>query len=211
MVLYASIEGDKPAFADVLKDQIDTLRKQLDKTFKSLNISSHPVEYQSGPRYTGPSCPPTSSQRDIRTLLDELSLCTTRIGIDAARPRIFESGRQVSETESGSNRDIRALLDAVSGSLASLDLPSLRAYELASFHRGRAAQDSGNEEGNNFHTLLNRMATQKNRNILADRFYYPSPPPPPKEYNPSTWGPDHRSPGNSASSGPINNGCVNLA
>lgn len=187
------------------------LRKQLDKTFKSLNISSHPVEYLSGPRYTGPSCPPNSSQRDIRTLLDELSLCTTSIGIDAALPRIFESGRQVSETESGSNRDIRALLDAVSGSLAPLDLPSLRAYESASTHRGRAAQGSGNEEGNNLHILLDRMTTQKHRDILADRFYYSPPPPPPKEYITSTWRPGHRSPETAASSGPINNGCVNLA
>lgn len=124
------------------------------------------------------SCPPTSNQRDIRTLLDALSDCTTRIGIDAARPRSYEGAREISGTESGSNRDIRALLDAVSDSLASLDLPSLRAYE--------SAPPPRNEEGKNFRALLDRMTTQKNRNILGDPFY--PPPLPPKECNPSSWG-----------------------
>ena len=142
----------------------------------------------------GPSRSPTSNQRDIRTLLDALSDYTTRIGVDAARPRIYESGREMSETESGSNRDIRALLDAVSDSLASLDLPSLRAYESAPPRRGHALEDSGNEEGKNFRALLDRMTTQKNRNILGDRFYHP-PPPPPKEYYPGTWGSGYQHPG----------------
>jgi transitional endoplasmic reticulum ATPase len=167
LIIFASIESDKPTFANVLKDQIDILQKQLDKSFKSSNISSHPGEYQSGPHDMGPSRSPTSNQRDIRTLLDALSDYTTRIGVDATRPRIYESGREMSETESGSNRDIRALLDAVSDSLASLDLPSLRAYESAPPHRGHALDDSGNEEGKNFRALLDRMTTQKNRNILV--------------------------------------------
>ena len=175
----------------MLKDQIDILQKQLDKSFKSSNISSHPGEDHSGPHDVGPSCPPTSNQRDIRTLLDALSDYTTRIGIDAARPRIYESGREISETESGSNRDIRGLLDAVSDSLASLDLPSLRPYESAPPHRGHALIDSGNEEGNSFRALLDRMTTQKNRNSLGDCFYHP-PPPAPKEHNPSAWGPGYR-------------------
>jgi transitional endoplasmic reticulum ATPase len=193
LLIFASIEGDKLAFANVLKDQIDILQKQLDKSFKSTNISSHPGEYQSGPHGMGPSSPPMSNQRDIRTLLDALSECTNRIGIEAALPRIYESGREISGTQSGSNRDIRALLDAVSDSLASLDLPSLRTYEAAP-HRGHALEDSGNEEGKNFRALLDRMTTQKNINILRDRFYYP-PPPPPKEYKPSTRGPGYRHPG----------------
>ena len=187
LIIFASIEIEKPKFANVLKDQIDILQRQLDK---SLNLLSHRGEYQSGPHDMGPSRPPTSNQRDIRTLLDALSDCTTRIGIDAVRPRIYEGGREISGTESGSNRDIRALLDAVSDSLASLDLPSLRVYEPASPHRGHSREDSGNEDGKNFRTLLDRMTPQKNINILADRFY--APPPPPKEYNPSTWGPSNR-------------------
>ena len=191
LIIFASIESNKPTFANVLKDQIEILQKQLDKSFKSSNNLSHPGEYQPGPHDMGPSRPPTSNQRDIRTLLDALSDCTTRIGIDATRPRIYESGRDISGTESGSNRDIRALLDAVSDSLASLDLPSLRAYESTPSHRGHALEDSGNEEGKNFRTLLDRMTTQKNRNILGD--FYP-PPPPPKEYNPSTWRPGYRHP-----------------
>lgn len=190
LIIFASIEIDKPNFANVLKGQIDILRKQLDKSFKSLNIFSHRGEYQSGPHDKGPSRPPTSDQRDIRTLLDALSDYTTRFGIDAARPRIYESGREISGTESGSNRDIRALLDAVSDSLASLDFPSLRAYESAPTHRGHALEDSGNEEGKNFRALLDRMTTQKNTSILADRPH--PPPPPPKEYNPSTLGPGNR-------------------
>lgn len=192
LIIFASIEGDKSTFANVLKDQIDILQKQLDKSFKSSNITSHPGEYQSEPHRMGPSHPLTSKQRDIRTLLDALSDCTARIGIDAARPRIYESGREISETESGSNRDIRALLDAVSDSLASLDLPSLRAYESALSHRGHALEDSENE-GKNFRALLDRMTTQKNRNILGDRLYHP--PPPPKECNSNTWGPGYRHPG----------------
>ena len=200
LIIFASIEIDKPNFANVLKGQIDILRKQLDKSFKSLNIFSHRGEYQSGPHDKGPSRPPTSDQRDIRTLLDALSDYTTRFGIDAARPRIYESGREISGTESGSNRDIRALLDAVSDSLASLDFPSLRAYESAPTHRGHALEDSGNEEGKNFRTLLDRMTTQKNRNILGD--FHP-PPLPPKEYNPSTWRPGYRHPGAPISSQPI--------
>ena len=183
LIIFASIEGDKPTFANVLKDQIDILQKQLDKSFKSSNILPHPGEYQFGPHDMGSSRPPTSNQRDIRTLLDALSDYTTRIGIDAARPRIYKSGREISGTESGSNRDIRALLDAVSDSLASLDLPSLRAYESAPHHRGHALEDSGNE-GKNFRALLDRMATQ----ICP-------PPPPPKENNPSTWGPGYQHPG----------------
>ena len=107
----------------------------------------------------------------------DVSDCTTRIGIDATRLRIYENGREISGTETGSDRDIRALLDAVLDSLASLDLPSLRAYEPAPPHRGYASEDTGNEEGKNFHTLLDRMTTQKNINILADRFYPPAPPP----------------------------------
>ena len=184
----------------MLKDQIDILQKQLDKSFKSSNILSHPGEYQFGSHDMGTSRPPTSNQRDIRTLLDALCDCTTKIGIDATRPRIYESSSDISSTESGSNRDIRALLDAVSDSLASLDLPSLRAYESAPPHRGHALEDSGNEEGKNFRTLLDRMTTQKNRNILGD--FHP-PPLPPKEYNPSTWRPGYRHPGAPISSQPI--------
>jgi transitional endoplasmic reticulum ATPase len=193
LIIFASIESDNPTFANVLKDQIDILQKQLEKSFKSSNMLSNPGEYQSGPHDMDPSGLPKSNQRDIRTLLDALSDCTTRIGIDAARPRIYESGREISGTESGSNRDIRALLDAVSDSLASLDLPSLRAYESAPPHRGHALENSGNEEGRNFRALLDRMTTQKNRIILGDPFYPPRPPP--KEYNPSTRGPGYRHPG----------------
>jgi transitional endoplasmic reticulum ATPase len=201
LIIFASIEIVKPKFANLLKDQIDILRKQLDKSLKSLNILSHRGEYQSGPHDIDPTRPPTSDQRDIRTLLDALSDCTTRIGIDAARHRIYESGGEISGN--GSNRDIRALLDAVSDSLASLDLPSLRPYESAPPLRRHALEDSGNEEGKNFRALLDRMTTQKNINILADR---PHPPlPPPKEYNPSTLGPGNRHLGapTSSSSQPI--------
>jgi len=194
LVIFAGIEGDKPVFANVLKDQIEILRRQLKKSFKSPNTSFHPGEYP-GSHYIGASpSSPASNQRDIRTLLDALSDCATRIGIDATQPRIYESGMQVLETESGSNRDIRALLDTLSDSLASLDLPSLRVYESAPPHQLQERADGGNEEGRNFRALLDRMATQKNRDILMDRFYYP-PPPPPKEYNPSTWEPGYRHPG----------------
>lgn len=184
LVIFGGIEGDKPPFANVLKDQIDILRKQLDKSFKSLNTPSHPGEYQSGPHYTGPSrppCPPVSNQRDIRTLLDAISDCATRIGIDAAQPRIYESGSQISETESGP-----------------YDLPSLRVYESAAPRR-HESENSGNEEGRNFRALLDRMTTQKNKDILVDRLYYP-PPPPPKEYSPNTWGSGYRHPGAPTSS-----------
>ena len=198
LVIFVSIEGDKPVFSNVLKDQIEILRKQLKKSFKSSTTFSHPAEYQSGPNHTGPSRPPSSpasNQRNIRALLDALSDCATRNAIDATQPRIYESGRQLPETDNGSSRDIRALLDSMSDSLASSDLPSLRVYESAPPHPRHKRDDSGNgnEEGRNFRALLDRMTTttQKNREILMDRFYYP----PPKEYNPSTSGQGCRHPG----------------
>ena len=179
-------------FSNVLKDQIEILRRQLKKSFKSSTTFSYPAEYQSGPNHTGPS-PPASNQRNIRALLDTLSDCATRNAIDATQPRIYESGRQLPETDNGSNRDIHALLDAMSDSLTSSDL---RVYESAPPHP-RHERDSGsgngNEEGRNFRALLGRMTTttQKNREILMDRFYHP----PPKEYNPSTSGQGCRHPG----------------
>jgi len=199
LVIFVSIKGDKPVFSNVLKDQIEILRKQLKKSFKSSTTFSHPAEYQSGPNHTGPSrqapSSPASKQRNIRALLDALSDCATRNAIDATQPRIYESGRQLPETDNGSNRDIRALLDAMSDSLASSDLPSLRVYESAPPHPRHERDDSGNgnEEGRNFRALLDRMTTttQKSREILMDRFYYP----PPKEYNLSTSGQGCRHPG----------------
>ena len=198
LIIFASIESDNRTFANVLKDQINILQKQLEKSFKASNMLSHPGEYQSGPHDMGPSRLPKSDQRDIRTLLDALSDCTTRFGIDAVRPKIYES-REISGTESGFNRDIRALLDAVSDSLASLDLPSLRAYESAPPHRGH--EDSGNEEGKDFRALLDRMTTQNNRIILGDPFY--SPPLPPKEYNWGTPSPSSSKAPSPSSSQPI--------
>ena len=91
----------------------------------------------------------------------------------------------MSEMESGSNRDIRTLLDAMSDSLASLDLLSLRIYESAPPRRRHEHEDSGDEGGTNYRALLDSVTTRKNGDTLADRFYYHAPPPPPKEYNPT--------------------------
>lgn len=169
LVTFLGIEGTKPVFADVLQEQVDILRKQLDKQFDKA-FKSNAYEYQSGSHHAGPSRSPTSNQRDIRTLLDTLS-----------QPRTYESGRQTSETESGSNRDIRALLDAMSDSL------SLRTYESAPPHRRYGAEDPGNEEGKNFRALLDRMSTQGNKDIPADWSSYPANPL--QGYNSSAWRP----------------------
>lgn len=65
LVILASFEDkDKPEFADVLKDQIKVLRKQLDKTVK---------RDQKSDRGSFAELPPPGNPRDIRALLESLS------------------------------------------------------------------------------------------------------------------------------------------
>ncbi|PPR04060.1 hypothetical protein CVT24_010635 [Panaeolus cyanescens] len=144
LVTFAGIEGEKPSFASILKAQIETLRKQLDKgitvTYGRLEppvarvpqvpLSQrrplpHPNRSNNGPNGHTVSM----KERNIRALLDRLSEQAPTVNV---LPRIYMTEKQL-EDEARRKRDIRLLLDTLSDSMSSLDItPSTRTYEAAS-------------------------------------------------------------------------------
>lgn len=117
LVMLAGYEGDdKPSFATVLRGQIKTLRKQLDKsTEKYESKSRHDASPTKVPRR--PTRP--SNERDVHALLDALS--------DSIRPnRIFDTGRYSQESAVRNDRDVRILLDEISDSLGRSEISSMR-------------------------------------------------------------------------------------
>ncbi|KIM46377.1 hypothetical protein M413DRAFT_441472 [Hebeloma cylindrosporum] len=175
LVTLAGFEDEKPSFEHVLKEQIETLRKQLDK-LSTANGIAHPSdaarnEPQRSYNPTGVpkhSSHPRNSEQDIRTLFDTLSSASTpRVG--PANSRFYQTMQPTQQGET--RRDIRALIDALSDSLASLDLPSVRAYEAAPFLRTHDNLPITDDDGRNFRSLLDRISTQRDRDFIADRFY----------------------------------------
>ncbi|KAK0468145.1 P-loop containing nucleoside triphosphate hydrolase protein [Desarmillaria tabescens] len=98
LVTLAGYEGEKPSFASVLKGQIETLRKQLDKSMRSSRATPEGLQTP-------------SQDRDVRALLD--NLCEA-IATNPFSSRTFD--RNVFErADSGVlGGDIRHLLDALS-------------------------------------------------------------------------------------------------
>ncbi|KAF9569095.1 P-loop containing nucleoside triphosphate hydrolase protein [Agrocybe pediades] len=142
LVTLLGIEGKKPTFESVLVDQINALRKQLDKSVQPSSKLPHFTPdnangqiYNPGTRQGAPTRPPrpdTSTQQGIRDLLDALSERAPRVG--SGIDRIYQggsTGRPQTDLPhfAQDHRDIRVLLDSLSDSLASLDLPSIRASE----------------------------------------------------------------------------------
>lgn len=115
--MLAGYEGDdNPSFASVLRGQIKTLRKQLDKsTEKYESKSRHDAGSTKVPKR--PTRP--SNERDVHALLDALS--------DSIRPnRIFDTGRYSQGSDVRNDRDVRILLDEISDSLGRSEISSMR-------------------------------------------------------------------------------------
>jgi len=152
----------------VLKEQIETLRKQLDKPATAdgiarpmpLDVPQHRYNSTEVPKHSSDS---NTSERDIRTLLDTLS--SPRLD----HRRFYQATRPTQQGETG--RDIRALIDALSDSLASLDLPSIRAYEAAPLTRTHDNPPISDDDGRSFRTLLDRISAQRDKEFIADRLY----------------------------------------
>lgn len=109
LVLLAGFEGDdKPSFASVLRGQIKTLRKQLDKP----NVKYEPKSRHDPSSTTIPRRPTRpSNERDVHELLDALS--------DSIRPhRIFDTGRFLQESfvRGDLERDAQSILTEITDS-----------------------------------------------------------------------------------------------
>ena len=106
LVTLAGLEGDKPSFEPILKVQIETLKKQLDKadvrptSFEAVCSFENSVS----PSLRVPR-PDFSQQRDVRVLLDTLS---------DHPPRIYGLGTH--------GRDMHMLHDALLNALAKCGL-----------------------------------------------------------------------------------------
>ncbi|KDR83952.1 hypothetical protein GALMADRAFT_219779 [Galerina marginata CBS 339.88] len=186
LVAFVGIEGEKPSFESVLMDEIETLRKQLDKsaastttTFETSTRAQEPYVWSNEARRSPPSRPPrpnASNDQDVRSLLDALSERAPRA--EPRLSRIYQgSERNAPQIDARNRRDIRVLLDELSDSLASLDLPSVRAYEdVSSTHRGQnTPHGASQDEGRNFRALLDRIAQSERDFMASDRLYYSQP------------------------------------
>ena len=159
----------------MLKEQIETLRKQLDK-LATADAIARPIRLDtphSSPqhRYNSTGVPKHSShsntsEQDIRTLLDTLSSASTP-RLD--HRRFYQAMRLTQQGET--SRDIRALIDALSDCLAPLDLPSIRAYGAAPLTRTHDNPPISDDDGRSFRALLDRISAQRDKDFIADRFY----------------------------------------
>ncbi|KAL1700191.1 P-loop containing nucleoside triphosphate hydrolase protein [Schizophyllum commune] len=121
VVLAGWEDGDRPTFEHVVKDQIAALRKELDKTPSSSFSRAHTTSGAT----SSPSTPTRGDSGDIRALFDALcdSVSAPRGLFDnhiANMQAASNAQRQAGDLSSGSgtqsNRDVRALLDALSDS-----------------------------------------------------------------------------------------------
>ena len=177
LVTLAGDEGDdKPTFAVVLRDEIEALRKQMDKS--SIKSSNNPSEDSYGVRASNamPVRPKNTSDngRDVRALLDALSDSIARSDI---RPsRIFETRhhQQQSQTNAQDGRDVRVLLDAVSDSLSRNNIRPLRVFDTHNqvpAHNRTLPSTASDGAQRDFRVLLDGIHSQGQGDILADRIY----------------------------------------
>ncbi|KAJ2931671.1 hypothetical protein H1R20_g5400, partial [Candolleomyces eurysporus] len=162
LVELAGIEGEKPSFGSLIKQQISTLRKQLDKAVSGQRAAS---SARDGTPIRPPR-PSSSSERDIRRILDALS--------DAAPPvdrprRVYttdDSHRSPTEEEARKARDVHALMDELAAHLETSDAMSFRRYETPSSRRygvpGR--YDDESEDDGSYRALLDRL-TERERDM----------------------------------------------
>ncbi|KAF5333195.1 hypothetical protein D9611_002641 [Ephemerocybe angulata] len=172
LVTLAGIEGEKPSFANLIKSEIKTLRKQLDKTAGYDYIQSKQPEVVAPKQTTKPTRPPrpsSSNERDIRAILDALSehapvveSPTRRFWADSTNERNSNNPRasQPSQAEISKARDIRALLDALSDRLDATDIASFRRYEAAPL----SVYQDDEEEGREYRGLMDRL-TERERDM----------------------------------------------
>ncbi|KAF6762084.1 ATP-dependent Zn protease [Ephemerocybe angulata] len=172
LVTLAGIEGEKPSFANLIKSEIKTLRKQLDKTAGYDYIQSKQPEVVAPKQTAKPTRPPrpsSSNERDIRAILDALSehapvveSPTRRFWADATNERNSNNpgASQPSQAEIRKARDIRALLDALSDRLDATDIASFRRYEAAPL----SVYQDDEEEGREYRGLMDRL-TERERDM----------------------------------------------
>ncbi|TFK22343.1 P-loop containing nucleoside triphosphate hydrolase protein [Coprinopsis marcescibilis] len=179
LVTLAGAEADKKQpFAELLKTEIEILRKELNKGGQY---------YQSGHASGGaprrPPRPSSATERDLRVVLDALSDSAPFIDNGRQSGRIFDSESdsrsQLTEEEIRNKGDIRALLDALSAHLQVNDLPSFRRYETGHYrhsshgqrHRGRDREERDDEDnGRSYRRLLDRISTdQRDRDLRLAR------------------------------------------
>ena len=160
--------------------EIKALRKQLDKSLFSKKYGAASQEQRGSPTRDTPSHRQSRDQTGrhfsneyerIRALLDTLSDKAPRVP-----GRIYQGGEQLypsgrSSADARNNRDIRALLDELSDSLASLDIPSMRVYDVpSSAHGPDPNPENGGNTRKDFRTLMDRIV-QKDWE-LQNRHYY---------------------------------------
>jgi len=182
---------DKPSFASVLKEQIAILRNQLDKSALcaskpvSQSMSTHEgcmisvtdhyhYQHQAGSAPPHPPRPNPQSEHNVHALLDTLSDSAPRVGYRL--PRVYDVENQRQPGSRSGDGDIRVLLDALSDSLANTGLQASKVFDafISDNHRGNA-YEGVDEQGRNFRALLDRINSQRDRDILGDRIYHSVP------------------------------------
>ena len=120
----ATYEGTKPSFAAVIRDQIKTLRKELDKPKPVKKLPNPPLETALPLPNLVPKRPARpDNEHDIHALLDALSE-------SFGQSRIFTSKRYPQESHIPRDHEFRLLLDKLSESMARGDITPERAYSV---------------------------------------------------------------------------------
>ncbi|KAF9534719.1 P-loop containing nucleoside triphosphate hydrolase protein [Crepidotus variabilis] len=122
LVLLAGMEDeDKPSFDKLLKAQVDTLRKQLDKpslshgvALKQPSLTVEPTPVSRGQ--------PNATGRDVRVILDSLSDYIDKTDFGASQPKFYRSPASPSEPVpdahmTDTEKRVRQLFDSLSQSL----------------------------------------------------------------------------------------------
>ncbi|KAF9057961.1 P-loop containing nucleoside triphosphate hydrolase protein [Panaeolus papilionaceus] len=123
LVTFAGFEGEKPTFESILKDQIETLRKQLDKqvTYARLEPRAPPQvpfsQRRPLPNPNRSTSGPSTKERDIRSLLDKLA---TKVPTSTPMPRVYMSNGQ-SRNVDEAGRELHRLFEALPAATAPHD------------------------------------------------------------------------------------------
>jgi hypothetical protein len=188
LVTLAGYEGEKPSFASLIKEEIKTLRKQLDKTvgynYIQQKAAASEAAAQTSP--SGPAPPHGGSRRenDIRALLDALSESAPLSGPPSRR--LFgdydysrDQAPLPTEEDIKKNRNIHALLDALADHIETSDASSFRRYEAnpVSYPGGRryGPQDDLESGEGSYRALLDKLSDRERDMRLFDLQQYSRP------------------------------------
>jgi len=178
------VEGEKPSFGKLIKDEIKTLRGQLDKSVGYNYIQQKAAATEASAQTSPPGHPPRASSKDsdIRALLDSLSEFapfteppTRRFFAD------FDSSRssRPTEEEIRKNRNIHALLDALSDHLDRSDIASFRGYAdypaSRRYPQGPSREEYDASQGGNYRALFDRLSDREKDMRLFDLQQYSRP------------------------------------